>query len=327
MTSPLLRAFRPGDETGILDLYRVVFKLAMTPEEWRWYYQGASAGRPSPSVIAVAEAEDGRIVGHYAVQPRPFCLSGRRCLSGLVMGSMVAPEFRNIATFIDLAKMAYSMSRERGIELVYAFPNDNVWLVRQRMLDWQALPSLVSLVAPPGELRVPEIDAAGIPELAPDHGFPGAEWMEPCAAEGIRAVHTPDWLSWRLRERPGVEYPLFVHRASGEVTGYIALKRYRAADGRVDGHVVAWRVKPGEEESSGVTLLARAKVWFEGAGVDRVSMWLLPRSPLHGVAVRAGLRPGQDRKNFGYLALDGGLEGELSAPDRWDVTMSDSDVF
>lgn len=332
MTAPRIRPYRPGDETGVLDLYRVVFQLDMTLDEWRWYYGGGPTGRGPVAVIVVAESAEGRIIGHYAVQPRPFCLDGRRVTAGLVMGSMVAPEHRNITTFIDMARAAYALCREQHIAFLYAFPNDNVWLVRQRMLDWQALPHLRALCAPPADIRVPEAAVSGadlseVERLAPGAPFPAADWLDACPSEGIRAVHSPDWLTWRLLERPGVEYPVYIHRSGGHVRGYIALKRYQAADGRIDGHIVAWRVHSGEEDTTGALLLARATRHFEEVGASRVTLWLLPRSPLHSLAIRAGMSPEQPRKNFGYLSLDDALSPALAPPDRWDVTMSDSDVF
>lgn len=351
MTAPRIRPYRPGDETSILDLYRVVFKLDMTLDEWRWYYRGGPTGRGPVAVIVVAESE-GRIIGHYAVQPRPFCLDGRRVTAGLVMGSMVAPEFRNITTFIEMAKAAYALCREQQIGFLYAFPNDNVWLVRQRMLDWQALPRLHALCAAPADIRVPEVavpdvvaSGAAVPNgavsgvaapetavpeverLRPGEPFLAADWLEACPDQGIRAVCSPDWLTWRLLERPGVEYYLYTARSGDHLQGYIALKRYQVADGRVDGHIVAFRVRPGEEHTTGALLLARARRHFEETGAGRVTLWLLPRSPLHSLIVRAGMTPEQPGKNFGYLSLDDTLNPALAPPDRWDVTMSDSDVF
>ena len=332
MTAPRIRPYRPGDETAILDLYRVVFKLDMTLDEWRWYYRGGPTARGPVAVIVVAESADGRIIGHYAVQPRPFCLDGRRVTAGLVMGSMVAPEHRNITTFIDMAKAAYALCREQQIGFLYAFPNDNVWLVRQRMLDWQPLPPLHALCAPPGGIQVPPAalsDSAlsEVERLPPGAPFPAADWLDASPPEGIRAMHTPGWLTWRLLERPGVEYPVYIHRSGGQVRGYIALKRYQSADGRLDGHIVAWRVRPGDEATTAPLLLARARRHFEDAGAARLTLWLLPRSPLHSLVTRARMEPEQPKKNFGYLSLDDTLSPALAPPEVWDVTMSDSDVF
>jgi hypothetical protein len=303
---PVIRPYAPGDETGILDLYRVVFALNLTPDEWRWYYG-------NEAIIVVAESE-GRIVGHYAVQPRPFSVMGESRLAGLVMGSMVAPEFRNITTFIDMAKRAYELCRERLVSFVYAFPNDNVWLVRRRMLDWTALPSIVSLVGRPSEgaRDVSAIERVGLEDTIE------APWSD---SSSIRAAHSSAFLMWRFNERPGVEYPVYVHREGGRVRGYIALKRYEST-----GHIVAFRVEPGAEASTGALLFARANQHFRETGVERISMWSMPASPLHSLVV-AGMTPEGAGKNFGYLAFDPETSAQLADGARWDIAMCDSDVY
>src|SRR6516164_3073299 len=75
----ICRSFRDGDEAGILQLYRDVFQLDLTLPVWQRAYQQCPNG---PAVITVLE-NDGDIVGHYAVQPRGFWVSGERCIAGI----------------------------------------------------------------------------------------------------------------------------------------------------------------------------------------------------------------------------------------------------
>ncbi|HEY3804354.1 MAG TPA: GNAT family N-acetyltransferase [Kofleriaceae bacterium] len=311
------RPYAPGDEAQILELYQLAFGIALSLDEWHWHYDRGA-------IIELAEV-DGRIVGHYAVQPRPFHIGARTCRAGLVIGSMVAPEHRNITTFLELAKRAYGECRVRGIPFVYAFPNDNVWLVRRRMLSWHALPSIAMLGA---ATRPSMIDAttSGVERLAGD-SFPSASWLGATVDDRIRSRDAPDFMQWRLRARPGVEYPVYIHRESGELRGYIALKRYVSAAGAV-GHLVAFRVAPGAELSSGMPLLARAFEHFTADGVDRVTTWMLPASPLYAVILGAGFAPEHEpKKNFGYLAFDDEIAATLARADSWDIAMTDSDVY
>jgi hypothetical protein len=209
---------------------------------------------------------------------------------------------------------------------VYAFPNDNVWLVRRRMLDWQALPSIVSLASSVRELQISP-DRAPVTALGEGEPFPETAWLDAGEPARIRSAHPASFLQWRLRGRPGVEYPVYAYREGRELRGYIALKRYDR-DGRAEGHIVAFRVEPGAESIAGPALLARAKAHFEATGVERVSAWLLPASPLHALVAAAGMRPEPGPgKNFGYLALESAVAPALADTASWDVMMSDSDVF
>lgn len=313
--APAIRAYRPGDEHGILELYRIVFGLELSLEAWQWYYRGAE--------IAVADS-DGQIVGHYAVQPRPFSVAGQRCTAGLVVGSMVAPEFRNVTTFLDTARCCYDLCRARAIPFVYAFPNDNVWLVRRRMLDWSALPSLTALVAAPEDLALPLPDQSVV--RLPDGDAIAASWLATNDATAIRPVYSEEFLAWRLH-KPDVAYPIYVHESGGQLRGYIVLKHYEG-NGQREGHILALRVAPGAETEVATQLLARAKAHFVEARVARVSTWLLPASPVFAAVTAVGLKPeGGKGKNFGYLALDRQLADVLAEHARWDIAMSDSDVY
>ena len=44
-TTGICRVIEPGDETGIIELYREVFHLRMSPELWRWMYQSLRPDR------------------------------------------------------------------------------------------------------------------------------------------------------------------------------------------------------------------------------------------------------------------------------------------
>jgi Acetyltransferase (GNAT) domain len=309
------RPYIPGDEAQILALYQIAFGITMSLEEWRWHYG-------SDAIIELAEVDD-RIICHYAVQPRAFHVGSRACSAGLVIGSMVAPEHRNITTFLELANRAYAQCRARGIPFVYAFPNDNVWLVRRRMLSWQALPPIAALAT-----TIPSSFAASSAGIEPLVGeFPESPMLGASTDDRIRSADTADMLEWRLRSRPGVVYPVYVHREGGVLRGYIALKRYAAASGAV-GHIVAFRVAPGAERSSGIQLLAHALEHFAAAGVDRVTTWMLQASPLHELMLDAGFAADSGpKKNFGYLAFDEEIAEALADAARWDVAMVDSDVF
>ena len=143
-TSWICRAYRPGDEAGIIELYGEVFHLRMSPELWRWMYQSPPAG---PAVIVVLES-DGRLVGHYGVQPREFWISGHRTTVGFAVGTMVHPQLRSVKALVEMAQLAYAICREREFPWLYAFPNDAAHKVRCALLGWKALPQIVEWDGP-----------------------------------------------------------------------------------------------------------------------------------------------------------------------------------
>ena len=67
----VIRAYRPGDEAAILDLFNRCFPHApRTLQHFRWKYQGNPFGNER---ISLAFDPDGRLVGHYAGYPVRLC--------------------------------------------------------------------------------------------------------------------------------------------------------------------------------------------------------------------------------------------------------------
>jgi hypothetical protein len=127
MKDTIVRPYRPGDESGILILYREVFHVNLSLEMWEWFYQKVPE---KATIVVIAENDDG-IVGHYGIQPRPFWLGGQPCLAGLTVGTMVHPSARNLTTLVEMATMAYDISRKEGLLFLYSFSRDEAWKVRQ----------------------------------------------------------------------------------------------------------------------------------------------------------------------------------------------------
>ncbi len=98
-----VRAFREGDEAGILDLFHRCFHPGRTLGHWRWEYRGGPYG---PAPISVAEGADGRLVAHYAGYPVRFFRAGSggetggggeaRLTAFHIGDTMTAPEVRNV---------------------------------------------------------------------------------------------------------------------------------------------------------------------------------------------------------------------------------------
>ena len=71
-----VRNFSPDDQAGILELHFTVFGRPMLERHWRWQFLENPFSRP---IVYVAESDEGRIVGHYALVPLPLRLRGRNC--------------------------------------------------------------------------------------------------------------------------------------------------------------------------------------------------------------------------------------------------------
>ena len=320
------RAFQPGDEAGIIDLYRDVFHLQMSPELWRWMYQSPPAG---PAIIVVLERDD-RLIGHYAVQPREFYFAGRRTNVGFAVGTMVLPELRSVKALVEMAQLAYSSCRERGLPWLYAFPNDVAHKVRCGLLGWKALPQLVEWDGP-----LPTINRAPSDQIRTWRHFPVELNFDDLLFESnapsttsehqIRSARSAVWLRWRFFDRPGGEYVLHTIDDDGQVTAYAVAKRY-TRDGVNYGHILDWRVGSRAEHQSD-DLLSSLWKQFHQWEVQRVSCWASGQCGLAKILARSGLTLSGTKNNFCYFDLDGSHGTELSQASAWQVEMADSDVY
>jgi hypothetical protein len=313
-----IRSYKVGDEEGILDLYEEVFPHAkVDPALWRWTYRDTPGG---PSIIVVGE-DEGRLIAHYAVQPRPFCAFGKSLTFGFVLGTMIHPRYRNVTTFINIAKAAYREARARGIPILYAFPNDAVWPVRQKMLGWKPLKPMVELAA----------SLEKIAHLAHAHEAVRPTLEEELATSFLRAdgpvvpLRDGAWLKWRYFEHPRNDYEVLGFWDGDELAGYLVLKRYRPPAGQGVGHIIDWRTGAPREDVDRA-LFEGAIACFTAWEVGAVSLWLGPASSKRKLVARAGFEPGRET-NFGFLALDPNFEELVGRSDAWDVMMADSDVY
>jgi hypothetical protein len=322
MKNAIVRPYRPGDESGILTLYQDVFQVNLAAEMWEWFYQKVPE---AATIIVVAENQSG-IVGHYGIQPRPFWFCGQSCLAGLTVGTMVHPSARNLTTLLEMATMAYDLSRDNGLLFLYSFSRDEAWKVRRAVLGWQALPQIIAWegalpltnehsscpIEIYEKLTIDTLSHLSLPRDAESH-------------QGIGRRNTPAWIHWRFFQNPMSPYKLLIAGSLGTVQGYAVLKVYGKAGIRY-GHIVDWQV-PVAEMAIAKSLLTSAWQEFADAKVERVSCWALPQSSLYHLLQASGLTPSGSTTNFGYLNLALENEACLSAEHHWNIFMGDSDVY
>jgi hypothetical protein len=317
-----VRPYRPGDESGILALYRAVLNVDLSKQSWQWDYQDVPE---KAAIIVVAENHDG-IVGHYAVQPRPFWLYDQPCLAGLAMGTMVHPSARNLTTLVEMAHLAYDLCRQKGLLFLYAFPRDEAWKIRQVVLGWQALPQITEWEGPLvfsdslsegkieiyQDLPIKSLDSFSLSKMSEDYTI-------------ISGRRTPDWLNWRFFQKPYSEYKLLVAGSLDNMQGYAVLKEYMRAGIRY-GHIVDWQV-PIEQTSIATDLLGSAWKEFSQSQIEHISCWSLPASSLFNLLPDVGLAPTGRKSNFGYFNLCLENDAILTTASSWSIQMGDSDVY
>ena len=90
-----------------------------------------------------------KIVGCYSAIPYEYNFFGKNLLFGLSVDTMIQEEYRgNPFTLKKLANAVYEEMKKDGVSFVFGFPNDNVYLVRKKILKWKDMGELKYYILP-----------------------------------------------------------------------------------------------------------------------------------------------------------------------------------
>lgn len=93
--------------------------------------------------------EDNKIVGCYSCIPYEYNYFGNKLLFGLSVDTMIQEEYRGSPfTLKKIANAVYDEMKKDGVSFVFGFPNDNVYLVRKKILKWKDIGELKYYILP-----------------------------------------------------------------------------------------------------------------------------------------------------------------------------------
>ncbi len=315
---PMVRRYRKGDEKGILELFKAVFNRDMSRSYWNWRFRYGPSGH---ALIHIADYE-GQIVGHHALAPVDFFISGQPCKALLSVTIMIHPEFRGPRNFFRLCLKAYADALSSGFGFIYGFPNRNAYAVFKRV-GWHGYGNKREWVLDlHGDLpySIPvslhEVERFGSEAAKIWHAYPKGGYT------GVSRI-TP-YLNWRFVYNPISEYRKFIVRGEdGSPISYLVLKEYESTEGRV-GHIIDF--SPVEWSILQSIIAESASIFREG-GISRMTAWIpecITDDHMNAMGLRSEDRP---ETYFGFRELDAGVSDILKVKSNWFVTMGDSDVF
>lgn len=128
-----------GDEIALIhELFRSVWPKAhhLTTEYIDWQYNQ----NPLGMAVGFNAWHRGRIVGHYAAQPLSGQIHGQPPEKGLLsLNTSIHEEYRGKNLFQRLAKSTYKAAVDLGCSFVVGVANQNVTLLRERLLRFQVV--------------------------------------------------------------------------------------------------------------------------------------------------------------------------------------------
>lgn len=323
-----IRAYRKGDENRITDLFRISIDNPRTVNYWKW----ANLKNPfSKSISLVVEDGDKNIVGHYAVMVFSLIYKDKSFKAGFGSQLVVHPHFRNFKLMWELLNNVWSISKENGLSFIYAFPNNNIWPIKNKLMNWELVREFHAL-----ELNLKESDVhydknsdialQHIGNLSSYREIIDKIWMEGrCRYKNLMHIERNyDFVNWRFFQHPLEHYPFYlVKNRNGIIIGWIAFKFYRK-NRILYGHIVDF-VIPDEKLED--VLIRQAIKYFAWCGVDIISTW--SSKAIKTKYEEIGFREKGFVTNFGIKYLDEALIEQAAITDytMWDLNMSYSDAF
>lgn len=225
--TPRTWTVRPGtaeDAPALRELFQVVFGHDRGEEHHSWKFDANPAG---PPVLAVAE-DEGRLVGQYALWPVRLAVGSEVLLGAQSLDTMTHPDYRGQGMFTTLAKEAMTFAADRGVEVLFGFPNSASYPGFVTKLDWDHtgdVPHHSRVLRPSSHPRVPGWAgrAADLAARLIPSGPRGGARVGPADPEALAALHaehgptqgcrvdrTVEYLTWRLAPGFGRAYEWIV---------------------------------------------------------------------------------------------------------------------
>jgi len=122
-----------GDWKDVVDLFSSDGNpYGWSREKWKHYYVDYPEGE---ALSLVAVAQDGKVVGHYGLQP----VSVGEYSAMLGMHAFVSPQFRGLTIISQLMKHVVEECRSRSVDFLIGFANPQFEQVLVTLFKWRAL--------------------------------------------------------------------------------------------------------------------------------------------------------------------------------------------
>jgi len=321
-----VREYRAGDEHGILDLFRRVFRVERSLAHWRWKFLDNPAGRE----ILVAVDRDGRIAGQFASLPNRGWLAGSECRFSQLLDHMVDPALHRRGVYAALARAFHERFVARDPRAIYfGFNLDEIHQIEKRLYGMELLHGVCALERATGAGADGAAAGGRLVRVERVARFTSAIdplWERCRGSHDAAIVRDARYLDWRYADCPDVGYVLVVARRrwSRRPLG-LAVVRLGWPHEPIAA-LVDWLVAPGEP-AAWRALVHAAVAAARAAGLGVVRAWVAPGSPDEDALAEVGFA----RVPSPFLASvwnDGRPERPLAdVRSRWRYTMGDTDIF
>lgn len=201
-----LKNYAQGDESKILDLFKLVFKQKLTHDQWLWRFRNNPAGK---HLIKLMWDND-KLVGHYAVSPIYMKVEGEDVLTAHSLTTMTHPDYGGRGVFKQLSSALYEdLENEMNCKAIWGYPNNNSHYGFVKSLKWSNIAVLhtLGIAADNVKSRNENLQVKPIIKFDKSHATFIQNKLDSNFKVYVR--RDIDYLNWRYIEKPVTEYKCY----------------------------------------------------------------------------------------------------------------------
>jgi hypothetical protein len=307
-----IRAYKKGDEQDILNLFKLSFGKPMSAEYWNWRF----ANNPFSDAMQIHLMwEDDVLIGHYAVSPTQFIVSGELAMGALSMTTMTHPEYGGRGIFSALADSLYNQMKEDDYKFVWGFPNVNSHYGFIKNLGWQDTGIVPMLSLGVNALKqVPNCNY----NLIPNFDDTIALILKDDAPISINK--TKAYLNWRYTQNPSAQYKIIQTEEGATVVYKKILSFQDATKFEVDILEINFL-----KDFQQLQFLLNA-ILQEEQNVIKFNLWHSLYDKNYLLLEKMGFKMTLPLTYLGFCGFDKSVNG-MSDFRNWKLSMGYSDVF
>ena len=299
--------FREGTEDDapkIVELFNAVFGKSRTIKEWRWRFLESPVKK---LLIMLALDGSDNIICHYALHPIWLTYKGEKILGANTVDIMVHKDFRKRGLFVETARRCYQLARNKGIKLLYVFPNENSyhrfvndlkWMEAAKLSYLYYITNIQNFLQSKGDtnpiasllFKIPlmiwfdyskkkitrittKLPHCQISEF--DYSFDSL-WLECKSQFSVGLWKDFEYLQWRYSDTPQQKYTVVKASNGSKTVGFIVITCKKERNLFVGNILDVLACEPIEINTK--ALIRTALSLFDDAGIDIVKVLLSPVS-------------------------------------------------
>jgi hypothetical protein len=311
-----IKNISPDDMDIHVDLMLQAGQHLRSTAYWKWINKGIWDG----DTIIHGIEHNRHMVGSYAVHPITLIYNNLTLSAGFATQALIHTEYRKLKNIYSITNSVIEECKQNGVQVVIGFPNETMWQISERFLEWKVVRLFQSLEINIEDFNVGDIGITNVTSYTRDMTIGFSQ------SQGISRKKTNKWFTWRFCDHPIIHYKIFCINKENIVSSYVVLKVFRA-NNTLKGHIMDYQSSSVDDMSS---LMLKAKEYFRWMGVQKISFWCMPSNKWYQWFMQWPFKETGFKTNFAIKIIDDKNKssiGSLPEYNNWDIQMSFSDAF